>query len=99
MVADTVKFVQEKVPISMASTEFLLKQAVENVLDILKHPNKLDIPTIVYGNKVKNAFTQVAHLLDKERTQAAKTVVPEKIPSEQRVPMPCPSGASGRTLP
>ena len=95
VIADTVRFVQEKVPIPMASTEFLLRQAIENVLDILKRPNRLNIPSVMYGDTVKNAFTTIARLLDKDNPQSSKKSVPEDIPSEQRVPLLCPSIPTG----
>ena len=99
VVADTVRFVQEKVPIPMASTEFFLRQAIENILDVLKQPNRLNIPAVMYGDKVKNAFTTVATLLNDANQKPVKQLVPNDVPSEQRVPLACPSATAGSLTP
>ena len=60
---DTVQLIPNQTPIPVYTDVDALKQAVADILHILKNPAKSNIPTVLKGNAIKNAFRHVAVLL------------------------------------
>ena len=46
----------------------VVKQAISDIVHILKKTEKNNIPTVLKGDAIKNAFKQVAELLNNNKT-------------------------------
>ena len=65
IIADTVQFIPEHVPIPIATTESFLRQAVADIVTLLKTENKLNLPMSQYGDNTRNAVDKIASLLNR----------------------------------
>ena len=62
--ADTVKFLPEKIPFPQATMESYLKQAVSDIITILKQPKHFNIPRSQFSSNTKNVLEKFAQLLN-----------------------------------
>ena len=60
---DTLKLIPNVTPIPVFTDADAIKQAVKDIVHILDNPKKNNIPTILLGDKIRNAIWQVATFL------------------------------------
>ena len=65
---DTLDLIPNVTPIPKFSDTDAIKQAVSDIVHILRHPSKNNIPTVFKGDKVQEAFSKVATLLSRNST-------------------------------
>ena len=65
VVSDTVKLVSEKIPIPSQSLDDHLKQAVHDILTIIKNPQKTTLPLLHYNDSTAHAIKQTATLIQR----------------------------------
>ena len=65
VISDTVQLIEENIPLPVAKLDDYLRQAVDDILSILKQPQATTLPFLQYGNDTKNAIVKVAGLLKK----------------------------------
>ena len=65
---DTLQLIPNSTPIPVFTDVDAIKQAVADILHILKNPAKSNIPTVLKGDSIKEAFKQVAQALDNDKT-------------------------------
>ena len=75
MDTDTLQLIPNVTPIPVYSDINAIKQAIGDILHILQHPTKNNIPTVLKGDAIKQAFKEVAILLKNDKSQ--------KIPQEE----------------
>ena len=66
---DTVKLIPSVTSILVYTNLDVIKQAVSNILSILKNPSKNNIPTVLKGDAIQNAFKQVAEVLSNNKAK------------------------------
>ena len=67
-VCDTVTFVPHKIPIPKVSLEDHLRQAVDDIVEILTKPPSTTSPTLQVGEPVRNAILEIADVLKRTDT-------------------------------
>ena len=63
---DTLKLIPNVTPIPVYNDIDVIKQAVGDIVHILQHPTKNNIPTVLKGDAIKQAFREVAILLNND---------------------------------
>ena len=76
---DTVEFFPVVNPIPSISTDSYLRQAADDILYILKHPQKT-IPSLTYGNEISNAYIHLAQILKRATAPPPTTKDPTPVP-------------------
>ena len=66
---DTLQLVPNTTPIPVYTDLDVVKQAVADILHVLKNSSKNNIPTVLKGNKIQNAFKQISTLLGNDVAQ------------------------------
>ena len=66
---DTLKLIPNDTPIPVYTDVDVIKQAVSDIVHILKNPTKNNIPTVLKGDTIKNAFRAIAILLNNNQAQ------------------------------
>ena len=56
VVADTDKFIKERISIPNASVDFHLQHAVDDIIHLFTRPPKMNIPNVVYVDVAKNTI-------------------------------------------
>ena len=69
----TVEWFPHKVPFPKTTTEEYLRQIASDLISILKTKNVKTFPNLEYGNKVLNAFQQIATILQRATTPIQQT--------------------------
>ena len=72
---DTVTFIQHHTPIPEVTDRTAVRQAVEDILHILKHPSKNNIPTYFQGDPISKAFQQLATTLGNNKRTLAPVLI------------------------
>jgi len=70
-VADTVQFLPENIPIPVTNTDTFLRQAVGDIVSLLKNENKLNLPQSQFGNNTQNALVKIAQVLNRSVTSTS----------------------------
>ena len=63
---DTLKLIPNITPIPVYTDFDVVKQAVADILHVLKTSSKNNIPSVLKGNEIHNAFRQISMLLGNE---------------------------------
>ena len=74
IVSDTVQVIEDNIPVPITSIDEYLKQAVDDILQILKKPQKSKLPFLQYGNDTNTAITQIAELIQNATNHPASDV-------------------------
>ena len=65
VIADTVNFIEEKIPIPNATIDDYLKQSIGDIVHLIKKRHKMNMPTIKYVAEVMNAFQYLNFIFQK----------------------------------
>ena len=74
----------DNVPFPQVKVEDYLRQAVTDVVSLLKNPPASTYPTLQYGNSTLNAFRQIAETLNRAAQVPAPTATPNVPPTSVR---------------
>ena len=86
---DTLKLIPNITPIPVYTDFDVVKQAVADILHVLKNSSKNNIPSVLKGNEIHNAFRQISMLLGNEVAQDLPVVEnKEKNPMTNIPPKP-----------
>ena len=101
---DTVQLIPHKTPIPVYTDVDAIKQAISDILHILKNPAKSNIPTVLRGDSIKEAFKTVADLLGnnistKTTTQQSAPTFSAPTPNPIKVATPSPRVEQRQPLP
>ena len=66
---DTVKLIPNVTPIPVYTDIDVIKQAVADILSIIKNPAKNNIPTVLKGDAIQNAFKQISETLSTNKVR------------------------------
>ena len=67
IIADIVAFIPTNILFPNADQNTFLQQTVAELLHLLKHKNNLKIPTIIYGDNIRNAISEIADILNRNK--------------------------------
>ena len=73
---DTVQLIPHLTPIPKFSDADALRQAIADIIYIIKHSKETDIPKFWKGDKIQQAFQNVADVLDRKQVTKLPTVIP-----------------------
>ena len=65
---DTVELIPNSTPIPCFTDKDAIEQVVKDIVHILNNPSKNNIPKFLHGNKIQNAFQQVASILQQDES-------------------------------
>ena len=67
--ADNISFISMNIPFPKADQDTFLQQTIEDLLHLLKHKNNLKIPAIMFGDKIWNAISEIAYILNRNKNE------------------------------
>eukprot|EP00957_Ditylum_brightwellii_P041622 3152437-Ditylum_brightwellii.AAC.1 len=70
--ADTTKFIPHGFPIPSFNDEDAIKQAMPDIIHILKQPEKNNIPTAMKGDSIDQLFQHIATVLNRNAVSVSK---------------------------
>ena len=87
---ETLQLIPNMTPIPVYTDIDVVKQAVSDILHVLKNSAKSNLPTVLKGDAIQNAFKKIADLL--ENNEALPSPILEKSPknSQQKIVTPEP---------
>ena len=65
---DTLNLIPNKTSIPVYSDVYIVTQAIDDIVHILKNPAKSNIATVLWGDAIENAFQQVAKVLHNDNS-------------------------------
>ena len=68
IIADTVAFIPTTIPFPYSDQDTVLQQSIVDILNMIKHKDNLKIPKIMYEDIIRNAFTEIADILNQNKT-------------------------------
>ena len=57
IIAETVAFIPTNIPFPHSDQNTFLQKSISDLLHLLKHKNNLKIPTIMYGDNIRNSIS------------------------------------------
>ena len=78
MDTDTLQLIPNMTPILVYTEVDVVKQAVSDILHVLKNSAKNNLPTVLKGDAIQNAFKQIADLLGNNEVLAGFRKITEK---------------------
>ena len=98
IVIDTAKFLPELVPIPYSDKDSLMTQILNDIKDVLRAKNKLNIPKEEYGSKTRNALQKIAELLGRRmiESETIKAKATGKTPGINKAPVKVPAAQPPR---
>ena len=75
---DTLQLIPNVTPIPVYTDVDVVKQAVTDILHVLKNKTKNNIPTVLKGDNIQNAFKQIADLLGNNNATMTPTIQNEE---------------------
>ena len=75
---NTLELLPNSTPIPMFTDAEAIEQSITDIVNILKNPSKNNIPKVLVGDKICNAFQYIAIILNRDTAQA----IPEVKPTE-----------------
>ena len=73
---DTVQLIPQLTPIPKFNDADALRQAIADIIYIIKHSKETDIPKFWKGDKIQQTFQNVADVLDRKQVSKLPTVIP-----------------------
>ena len=73
---DTVQLIPHLTPIPAFNDADAIKQAISDIIYLLKHSKETNIPKFWKGDHIQRAFEKVAEALDRRNVTAAPTLIP-----------------------
>ena len=70
---DTLELLQHSIPLPVFTNAEAIEQAVQDLIRILKNPQKNNIPRVLVGDKIRNAFQEVAKILQRDNPNLPQT--------------------------
>ena len=70
---DTLELLQHSIPLLFFTDAEAIEQAVRDLIHILKNPQKNNIPRVLVGDKIRNAFQEVAKILQRDNPNLPQT--------------------------
>ena len=72
IIADTVAFILTHIPFLHSYQDLFLKQTVADLLHLIKNKDKLNIPRVMFGDKIRKKITEIAELLKRKNIPQLK---------------------------
>ena len=65
---DTLELIPDTTPIPVSTDAEAIEQSVQDIVHIFKNPSKNNIPKVVIGEKIRNAFREIAQILNRDKS-------------------------------
>ena len=81
---DTLELIPNTTPIPVFTDVEAIEQSVADIVHILRNPSKNNIPTLLVGNKICNAFREIAQVLNRDEVKqisSTQQLIPNKLQS------------------
>ena len=73
IIADTVTFIPTTIPFPYSDQDTFLQQSIADILNMLRNADKLKIPRVMYGDIIRNTFTEIANILNRDKNRLNPT--------------------------
>ena len=73
IIADTVAFIPTTIPFPYSDQDTFLQQSIADILNMLRNADKLKIPRVMYGDIIRNTFTEIANILNRDKNRLNPT--------------------------
>ena len=84
--ADTLELIPNTTPIPVFTDTKAIEQAIQDLVHIIKYPQKNNMPRVMIGDKIRNEFQEVATTLKRNHSKSPyNNSIPEKSQSTTKI--------------